>query len=396
MAAPSLETVRMLLDQPRGPGMVVSCYANTAVAQGFEPHWLQPLKAEATRIRQGLADDHLARQEFDRNLERVRQAIEDPAARQAQGMAVFSAAGRDFFLAVPSPVPFSNRMLLGVQPYVVPLLEAYLRQRGYLVVLTDTHRGQLFAGGSAGVRLLDQFDEEVPQKNRSSGDRWGKNQATIARHREDHILHYHKQLADQVEKRWDEYPYDGIILLGSNDVLSAFAPLLPERLRSHQVDLAPHDWAKGRTAIEDEVRKVVDHADAAREERVLGEFTGRLAQGCAVAAGPRESIEALRNGQVLDLILGPDPGTTGDRCVDCRALFTEERADCPYCQGRCEAASLWQEMLALALDHGTRVQLVRAGTALDRHAGVAALLARDTPQWAPTATQAAGQPGPAR
>src|SRR5512144_2572563 len=96
MAAPNREHIQLLLDQPRGRGMVVSCYADTAVTEGFEARWLQPFKSEASRIRQRLAEDHQARQEFERNLDAIRRALEAPEARRAKGMAVFSAAGRDF------------------------------------------------------------------------------------------------------------------------------------------------------------------------------------------------------------------------------------------------------------------------------------------------------------
>ena len=50
-----------MLDQPKGQGMVVSCYADTSVSEGFASHWLQPFKTEAGRIRQLLADDHRTR-----------------------------------------------------------------------------------------------------------------------------------------------------------------------------------------------------------------------------------------------------------------------------------------------------------------------------------------------
>jgi hypothetical protein len=55
---------------------------------------------------------------------------------------------------------------------------------------------------------------------------------------------------------------------------------------------------------------------------------------------------------------------------------------CPYCRTPCEACSLWQEVLRLALGHGIWVDLVRPDAELTRHGGIAALLARDEPQWA--------------
>jgi hypothetical protein len=44
--------------------------------------------------------------------------------------------------------------------------------------------------------------------------------------------------------------------------------------------------------------------------------------------------------------------------------------------------NLWQEILALAVNDGVWVHRVQPSETLSRHEGVAALLARDEPQWA--------------
>lgn len=384
MTTSGREHIQLLLDQPREPGMVVSCYANTTVAEGFEAHWLQPLKEEATRIRQGLAaEDHRpARREFDLNLEAIRRALESPEARQARGMAIFSAVGRHFLVALHSDTPFENRLVVDEVPYVVPLVEAYIRQQGYLVVVTDTHRGRLYASHAGGSRLLDEIDEEVPSKTRASGETWGKQQATIDRHRKDHILHFHKELAERVDRACRESAYRGIVLLGEHEVLAHFRDLLPVRLARRVVYEGPHAWTDPEAEIDARVRALIGAEQAAGERCVLDELARRLGEGCAVAAGPQEVIDALRDGQVAELILGPDPGAAASRCCGCRALFAEERTDCPYCHARCSKGNLWQEVLDLALSHGIPVDLVRDTSELARHGGIAALLSRDEPQWA--------------
>src|SRR5271157_3157643 len=85
MATLTREHIQVLLDQPGGRGMVVSCYADTSVAEGFKAHWLQPFKTEAGRIRQLMAGDHQARLEFERDLEAIRRALESPEASPCLG-----------------------------------------------------------------------------------------------------------------------------------------------------------------------------------------------------------------------------------------------------------------------------------------------------------------------
>jgi len=384
MATLITKDFQVLLDQPKGKGMLVSCYADTSVSSGFSYDWLQHFKTEASRIRQRLADDHQAGIEFEHNVEVIRRSLESSEARRARGMAVFSAAARGFLLVLPSELPYENRLVVGDEPYMVPLLEADFRRRGYLVVLVDTHRARWYAAGPGGSRSLGEIDESVPKKQHSAGERWGKQQATIERHRKDHILHFHKELATQVEKAWDQYHYQGIVLLGQHEILEQFRDLLPPRLASQVVREAPHDWTENQAKIDDEIRALLETVQAAEETRVLAELDRRLLEATAVAAGPQESIDALRNGQVAALILGPDPGAEVARCTGCRASFASPRTECPYCHAPCHKGNLWQEILALAMNHGVWVHRVRPSATLSRHGGVAALLLRDEPQWTTT------------
>jgi peptide subunit release factor 1 (eRF1) len=386
----SKEQVQLLMNQDGRRGMLVSCYADTTVKEGFDADWLQPFKTEATEIRKRLSADHQAKQAVERDLESIRRTLESDQARRAAGMAVFSATGRDFFLALPSDVPFANKLVVGEEPYVVPLLEMYLQQRGYLAVQLDAHRARVYAAGAGGLELLEELDEAVPRKNRRDAGRWVKPETTTERHRKDHILHFHKELADLVEHAWDEQPYRSIILLGEREVLESFRRLLPDRLTPRVVHEAPHAWTEEDEEIREDVRAVIAREQAAQEQRVLAEFANRMGQAFAVAAGPQEVIENLRNGQVAELILEPDAGAVGYRCTNCRSLFAAEQKTCPYCSSTCKASNLWQEILALAMSHGVWVNMVKPNTELARHGGIAALLARDEPQWA-SATPGASQ-----
>jgi hypothetical protein len=386
-------SVHILLCQSKGQGMTVSCYADTSVSEGFEPLWLQPFKTEVSLIRQHLSDDHQARLEFERNVEAIHRALESPGTRQAKGMAVFSAAGRGFLLALPASVPYDNRLIVDEEAYVVPLIEAGCRERASVIVLTDTHHAVWYAAGPGGTRPLGEIDEAVPRKQHSAGECWGKQQATIERHRKDHILHFQKELAQKVTEAWSKYAYKGIILLGEREVLEQFRNLLPARLAARVVHEAPHAWTGKQAEIDEEVRAVLERALADEESRVLLELDRRLHEATAVAAGPQEVIDALRDGQVSALIIGPDTGAAASHCTGCHALFASPHAGCPYCNAPCRTENLWQQVLALAIRHDIWVHRVQPSTSLASHGGIAALLERDEPQWVSAAMPASESKG---
>ncbi len=354
--------------------MVVSCYADTSVAEGFETHWRQHLKAEATRVRELLAGDPEALREFKRQLETLWQALESPEARHARGMAVFAASGWDQAMALSFNEPYEDRLVVDEEPYLVPLLVANYRRREYLVVLTNTHRGRLYASSPGVARLLDELDVAVPK---------GEPQAKIERRRKDHILHYQKELMRRVEKAWAAHPYQGIILLGEHQVLENFRGLLPKPLADRVVHEAPHAWHGRLPEIRDRVREVVAAAIEGQQERLLEEIDRRLGEGFAVATGPQEVIEALGNGQVLELVFWPDRGEFASRCKGCRSVFATNEEACPYCKDPCARVNLWQEILSMAARHGIAIHFVTPDARRSPFTGVVALLARDEPQWSP-------------
>jgi peptide subunit release factor 1 (eRF1) len=258
----------------------------------------------------------------------------------------------------------------------------YLR-REYLVVLADSHRARLYIASPSGSRLLDELEESVPKTNRSSGQRWGKQQATIARHREDHILHFQLELVECVELAYDARSIHGIILLGEHEVLESIHRLMPKRLAQCVVHEAPHSWSGRQPEIRERVREVVRGALNTKLQRLIREINGRIEQGAAVASGPQEVIVALRNGQISEIIMGPDLGDVGSRCVSCGSLFAFEESNCSFCKAHCDRCCLWQEIITQAVHHGIDVHFVPRSTEFNVPGGVSALLARDDPQWAP-------------
>ena len=384
------DAIQVLLDHPKGQEMIVSCYADTSMTDGFQRHWLQRLKNEAGAIEQKLKDDHQARARFARDLAAIRHALEDPAVQRTRGMALFSASDQGLFRAFSLSVPVKDRLVLAETPYLVPLLEVMHRQRRYLLVVTDSHRGQLYEAAWGHTRLLQQIKEAVPRRQRSAGERWGKQQATIARHREDRLLHYRKALAGAIEQVWPTAPFRGLILLGDQETVDALRPSLGSAIASRIVHIGPYSWAQKKPDLDAAVQEVLDAALRAHDAELVQEFERRLHEHYLIAAGPQEVMNALRNGQVAHpgyLVLEPDRGQMAARCMRCESVFTTTiYVTCPVCQGACEKVNLWQEILLFAARHNIVAHVVEDHSTLAQHGGVAAVLSRQEP-WEPAAIE---------
>lgn len=376
------DSIQVLLDHPGAGAMIVSCYADTSPQTGFESFWSQHLKHEAAAIEARLGDDVSAREALAENVAVIRHALADPDAARQRGLALFSAAERGFFLQVPLGVPVKDRLVVDEEPYLVPLLEATHRQRRYLLAVTDSHHGRILAAAWGQTRLLKEIEHDIPRRQKSSGETWGKEQATIARHREDLLLHYRKALAQAVEKAWADGSYRGLILLGEPETLQAVHELLPVAIAQQIVHTARLQWGQRAVDLNARAQEVLETAMREHDARLVEELERRLRENYLVAAGPQEVLNALRQGQVGYpgyLVLEPDRGDMAARCTRCDSVFTTMPATCPYCHGTCEKVNLWQEILLFAARHAITAHTVEHNDELSRHGGVAAVLSRAEP-----------------
>jgi peptide subunit release factor 1 (eRF1) len=389
------DAIQVLLDHPRAKGMIVSCYANTSMTGGFQWLWSQHLKNEASAIEQRLKNDHQARARFARDLEIVRRVLEAPAVQSTRGMAVFCAADEGLLRTFSLGLPVTDRLVLDETPYLVPLLEAMHRQRRYLLVLADSHRGHIYEAAWGHTRLLLQIEEAIPRRQRSAGERWGKQQATIARHREDHVLHFRKRLASGIEQVWPTAPFRGLILLGDDETIKALRASLAPALANRVVHTEPYSFGSKRPDLDATVQSVLDAALRAQDGVLITDLERRLHEHYLVAAGPQEVINALRNGQVGYpgyLVLERDRGQIAARCTRCESLFATICATCPVCGGTCEKVNLWQQILLFAARHDIMAYTVESHPALTEHGGAAAVLSRSDP-WEEAAETAANATG---
>jgi peptide subunit release factor 1 (eRF1) len=380
IATPTFKDAQWLADHPRGEGMVVSCYADTSVSSGVRPLWREHLKNEVKRLDETLSDVPAARAEFHRNVAEVEAVLAHRRPVNARGLAVFAASQRNLLRSFTLPSPVPNRLVVAEEPYFMPLLVVLHRQRRYLVVHTNTHHGRLYTAVHGAVHLIEEITTDVPKRHRAAGERWGKQQATIARRREDRILHYLKDLAREVERAWLEERHDGIVLLGEHEVLRELGTHLPDRLVRQVVGEAPHAWVGRQRSLESKVDAVHAELLRARDRQVLEDVTRRLMERHHIAIGPQAVIDAIVNDEVGyrgSVVMEPDRGEVAYRCTGCGSLFATMVAHCRSCGQRCQKTNLWQAIALLAAGRHVSVDFVDGGHGLEKRSGVVALLARE-------------------
>ncbi|MFN2387259.1 MAG: Vms1/Ankzf1 family peptidyl-tRNA hydrolase [Thermoanaerobaculia bacterium] len=344
------------------PHPVISLYLNAQADDRGKDRYGPFLRKELTARARTYPPRSPERESFEKDAERIRAYLSEELPAAANGVAIFACHARDgFFEAMPLDAPIEeNRLSVGEQPHLYPLARLLDQHPRYAVVLTDSRSARVFVFGRG--RVIEKKELESPSMNRTAAGGWS--QMRYQRHVENFHLHHAKELVAAIERTVAEERAGAIVLAGEETILPVLRDQLPKEIAAKVVDVLKLDVKSPEqeimSASAEALREHDAKDDAERVERALGEFR---AGGLAVA-GPPDTFEAARNGQVDELLLSAslrtaDPGT-GSPAED----SGEERL----------TAEMAEELVAAARQTAASIRFIEDPALLDPVGGVAATL----------------------
>ena len=362
-ATPSLaETLDRLARWEPVPHPVISLYLNAQPDQRGKDHYEAFLRKELNARARSYPLRSPERESFEKDAERIRAYLSEELPPSANGVAIFACHARDgFFEAVPLDAPIDeNHLAVAGQPHLYPLARILDQHPRYAVVVTDSRSARVFVFGRG--RVVERKELESPSMSRTSAGGWS--QMRYQRHVENFHQQHAKELVAVLERVVREERVGQVVLAGEETILPAVREQLSKEIAAKVVDVLTLDMKSPEQEImrasAEAVREHDAKDDAERVERALGEYR---AGGLGVA-GPPETFQALRNGQVDELLLSAslrtaDPGT-GSPAEDAgKQRLTAERAE---------------ELVTAARQTGASIRFIEDPALLDPVGGVAATL----------------------
>lgn len=287
---------------------VVSLYLDARVDQQGTLNFFPFVRKELTQRGKTYATHSTESASFEEDFVRIVRYLENGIESSARGVAIFAcSAAQDYFEVGQFNVPFEhNRLFVGDKPHLFPLFRLIDQYRRYAVVLADTNRAQIyvFAVGQAVAR---HEIEGVKTKHVKVG---GWSQARYQRHEENYHLHHAKEVVEVLDRTVRDENIEQIILAGDDTTV---IPLLREQMPkaladkvinvlSLGIDTAEHDLLE-ETLKTFRAQDSLD--DMQKVEQLLAEYR---ADNLAVA-GVADTIAALSNGQVEELLISASPAS---------------------------------------------------------------------------------------
>jgi peptide subunit release factor 1 (eRF1) len=280
---------------------VISLYLNTQPDNHGRDHFEQFIRKEFAARANTFPPGSVERASFDRDTARIKGYLEDELQPSANGLVLFACSGADdFFEALQLEVPVEqNRLYVYNQPHLYHLArldDAYPR---YAAVITDANWARIFVFGLGQTIETEQVKGKKVQRVKVGGWSQARYQRRVGNAHQKHI----KEIVDSLDRIVREDQAGHIVLAGDAAIIPALRDALPQQLAEKVVDTLRLDIRASDQEIFERtleaMRQQDARTDAEKVERLLNNFRAR---GLA-AVGPEETLEALANGQVEELLV---------------------------------------------------------------------------------------------
>lgn len=290
------------------------------------------------------------------------------------GVVIYAEVGGDWFEALQTRAPMQNRLMVAPRPIVGPLAQVLEGYRHYGVVLLDREH----------VRLLSVYQGTVLDEVERRGDpiiaaahdvqAGGYSQSRYQRRKLEETKHFLRDFATELGEFVRRYGPDDLVLLGTEETLSAFAEHLPDSLLQRVVHTGPMWVDENASAVIRQLEPLLQAELQRTHHEVVEAVRDRVVHDYLATAGFQGTLSALQEGRVDTLLLARDQRREGVRCAQCGFVFARELKTCPYDGSTALTdVDVVEEMVRMAEGQGVTVAYADPGEVADMK-GAGALL----------------------
>ena len=314
---------------------------------------------------------HEQREALRQDLVRIREYFQTGFDRDgARGVAVFCAGLDNFWRPLPLADPVVDRIAVGREFYLAPLVPLVGRGDGALIAVVGRERGTVYVLRAGKLEeLLDQFDAQ-PGRH----DQGGWSQARYQRHIETLVQEHLRDVAEQLDRRVRRLQNPRVVVVTTEETRAEF-----EEVLSHEVKSAIVGWTQAEAhatpaELLEAAQPVLEEWHAKQERAAAERWREESGRRSRAAAGWPETLEAASDGRVELLLFQDGADRAAWQCPSCGRVSAEGGA-CPLDGTRMEERD---DGLNLAvhqtLAHGGSVLALRHHQDLDPVEGIGALL----------------------
>ncbi len=279
----------------------VSLYLNARAARPVREDVERFVHDEFNRHAKSFGPDAPERESLERDAGRIRLYLRDNLEKSTNGIAIFACAGaHNYFEAIQLDAPINEHSLyVSNVPQLYPLAHVIDQYPRYVALLADERMARLF------VFDLGKTERALEYYNlKTSRDRIAEKPSMRCQHRiENHRRHHIKEISEKLEQVVNQEHAQHIVLAGDEAFISALRERFPSYMDEMVIDILDLDMRTPEHEILNATIESLREDNIQTDAEKVRELFDRHNRGRAAAVGVRDTMDALANGQVEELII---------------------------------------------------------------------------------------------
>jgi peptide chain release factor subunit 1 len=305
------------------------------------------------------------------DIERAERFFEHEYGRQGRGVACFSCQDQGFWRNYPLPVPVEDFVFVGSRPYITPLSDVWDAYGRFGVIMVDREGARVFVYHLGA--LEDSAGTLGAEVRRHKQGGWAAQK--LQRYEDQEAKQNLKDAAEWADSYLREHKATRVVLSGSEANLAQLRDLLPRDLHDKVVGHINLDMTASPAQVWDRALDVTLVAQRQAEADLLDQVVTVTHKGGAGALGLEDTLAAMQQGRVYQLLVDREFHEPGYQCSVCQAVVTQKLPSCPYCGGALvETADIVNLAVQHAVDAGLKVSVLDHGPQIAGIGGIAAVL----------------------
>ena len=358
--------LRELLDY-QSPNRVLSLYLNTDPSEGNADIHRQHLRALLRQV--DLVEDK----------ERIERYFEHEFDWDGRSVAVFSCQPDQWFRSYSLAIPIRSRIWADDHPHIKPLVDLLDAYGGYGVALVDKQGARFFYFHLG--ELIEQegyLGEDVRHTKRGGASSFPGRRGGVAgrtNYVEEVVERNAREAAEFATRFFTEKNVRRILIGGTDENINLFRNQLPKAWQSLIVGTFPMSMTASHTDVLERAMQVGREAEKKHESKLVEAVVTAAAKGSGAVAGLEETLTALNEGRIQNLLFLEGLREPGFQCTHCGYLTSVEIETCPYCGGDVKHIPDVIELAVFrVMQNGGEVEVLREDGDLAKYGHIGALL----------------------
>jgi len=281
----------------------------------------------------------LKRDELKNFTNTVKDILDVLKKNTGDNIAIFASHKHNFLKYIPLHVKIENLMIVDSSPYLRPLARLQDEWESFTLLLISSNYAKIFSVSMGEVEHTKKLSADIMNKHKKGG--WS--QARFNRLRRGAIHAFFSEVGEALQKRADER----IILAGPGQAKLQFRKMLPKNLKDNVVDIIDID-IDGEVELVKKSKHIISEKEELKSQEAVKLLKAEILKDGLVAYGIKETLDAVRNGQVELLLVEKNYTPRGWICENCQIVKEGIQRTCPCCGKKTSEVDIIEEILEFA------------------------------------------------